>query len=64
MNSPFARLNAATMREERRQSLARLGALATLIIVAAAIVVLVLAGYATALALPEIVARSAAEAAW
>ncbi len=64
MTSPFTRINAEAIRAERRITLARWGHLITAAVLALALFALGRAAFLTALALPEIAARSAALAAW
>lgn len=62
--SPFARRNADLMRAERRDSLIGAGHLLAAGIVALSFLALVRLALLTALAVPDIIARSAAVAAW
>jgi hypothetical protein len=64
MTSPFTRINAQTIRAERREALARWGHLIAAAVLTLALFALVRAGFLTALAWPDIAARSAALAAW
>jgi type II secretory pathway component PulJ len=65
MNSPFAHLNTAAIRAERRSNLRRtVTDAATLLAVIVAAVVLASAALNTARVLPDIIAESATRAAW
>lgn len=62
--SPFARLNARTIRADRAARLEGLGHTLAALILAAGLFALGALVLQTALALPELTARAAAEARW
>lgn len=62
--SPFARVNAATICADRRQARTGLAAVATLAVLALGLLMLAHMGLQLALDLPDILAQSAARAAW
>lgn len=62
--SPFTRLNAATIRAERRNAWRAALALATAATLALAVLMLAHMALQLALALPDILSQSAARAAW
>ena len=62
--SPFARLNAATLRADRRRVWSAVSATALAALIALALVLIAHMGLQLALHLPDIIATSAARAAW
>lgn len=62
--SPFARLNAATLRADRRRTGAGIVATAVATLIALALVLIAHMALQLALHLPDIIAESAARAAW
>lgn len=62
--SPFARLNAKAMRADARASATGLAATAIVALIALALVLIAHMGLQLALHLPDIIATSAAKAAW
>jgi hypothetical protein len=62
--SPFARLNADTLRADRRITRAGIAATAMAALIALALVLIAHMGLQIALHLPDIIATSAARAAW